>query len=307
MRGDGRRERRRIGPLRAGLFTVLVIALVLIGLGEAALLVRNVGLEQKAAAARRGRLDDPEATKILFLGDSWTEGGQTGSDGEGYWAYVPEALAEAGYPRPVQTATVALAGSTSWFQYEQLLLFLEETPLPPDYVMVVTGVNDPRSFEQARRFCAEHAEREEIPLVARLWVCGPRGLSFLHGLGARAAARGRRDLRSLEVPPGLERIAPEYEAWRRQGLGRAFQAMTDAIEEAGARPLFGSYHTGEADPMRENLARNAGIRFHSIDREEVRRTLEDGEMFVDGWHTNEDGDRYLARLFAEWFVLVARR
>lgn len=294
--------RRRLGVVRTLAFAAVAGALLLVGLGELALLLRNQSLAEQAEAARRGAFTDPDATKILFLGDSWTAGREGESTGEGYWYYVPDALAAAGYEGAVQTATVALAGSTSWFQYEQLGAFLAESELAPDYVMVVTGANDPRSYEQARQFCKEHDDWVELPPFARLWVCGPRGLAFVHGLGAKAAARARGELAPLDVPPGLGGVADEYGAWFRDSIGRPYQATLLRIEEAGAQALIGSYHHDDTDPIRAGIAAAAGVPFHDISTDLVRATLREGLQVEDGWHTNEAGDRYLAELFAAWFV-----
>mgnify|MGYP003874339715 CR=1 FL=1 len=294
---------RRLGPVRLVLFTLVTVAVLLVALGELALHVRDASLASRAAAARRGAFTDPRATKILFLGDSWTAGRERESTGDGYWAYVPEALAAAGYPGEVQTATVALAGSTTWFQLLQLQDFLEWSPLRPDYVMIVTGANDPRSFEQAREFCRESRVLEDLPLAPPLWVCGPRALAFLHGLGARALARSQGDLAPRTVPPGLESMGSDYAAWFADSLDRAYEAAIQQVRDAGAQPLIGAYHVDDSDPIRRAFAARVGVPFHDISDGTVAATLRDQDMLVsDGWHTNEAGDRYLAQLFAAWFV-----
>ncbi len=297
----------RGGPRRARwiLFGLVITLAGLVVLNQLAFEAAMRFLAAEAQEARAGRfaLGD-EALRLLFVGDSYTAG-ELSESGQGYWAYVPEELAALGYPRPVETVSIALAGSTTWFHTRQVASWLTESGQRPHYVMTIGSVNDGRAYEFQRRYCDSEEGRTDAPAVCVLYA-GPRSLLFpLNYLGMRLSPAQYMDEAHDAFGPlrwWWERNDP-YRQWLPGATGKAFEALFDQARSQDLRVLAGSYHDPLWSVGMPEAAQRLEVPFFDLAIVEVQAAFEaQGMLTEDRWHPNDAGHRYLAKRWARWFM-----
>jgi hypothetical protein len=265
-------------------------------------------LAEESLEARSGRFSTRDETlRLLFVGDSYTAG-ELSESGRGYWAYVPDELAALGYPRPVETVSIALAGSTSWFHTHQVAGWLEESGQRTDYVMTMGNANDRRGYDFQRRFCASEGGQRDVPLIVRALYAGPPALLFpFNYLGMRLSPRLYMD----EVHDSFGPLRRWWEAnepygkWLPGESGAAVEALVELTRAEGATPLAGAppYQNAPWSAGIPEAAQRLAVPFFNLAVPEVQAALASKDLLTgDGWHPNDAGHRYIAKRWARWFM-----
>lgn len=295
-------HRRRLGPWKLLLFSSVTSALVLLGLADALFQGQMTLLEEELAEARAGRFEAPGSLKLMFLGDSFTNGALSES-GLGYPAFLADELRAAGVERPVEVVSVAIEGSTSWYQERQLRLYIEEGGGAPDYAMWIAGENDFLSLQFQSEF-ARRGGSDVTPWIRAIYR-GPRGLIFgMHWYERRYLGLADNDAGTVEASPllGYWRAHPGYRAWLRQAQVARFADFAQRVRGLGGVPLAGSYVRTRPMPF-EGAAGEQGVPF--LDSTQLAELHDERSYFIeDRWHLSDAGTRDFAHRWARWFVKV---
>ena len=261
--------------------------------------------DEEAIDARSARYSDREALRLLFVGDSFTAGSLSESD-LGWWAYVPAALRERGVSRRVEVLSVAVAGSPTPFHRRQVRDWLDESGQVADFLVFVTGANNPNSVELWTEYVlgptgARHTTRSERALYG-----APSGFRlFALSVGRRLGRDLPPDPRRRDVPALDMYLSrhPEYHAWIEERTTAEFVGLASLARERGMRPIAASYLTDPLVPATRAGASAADVPFFDI-ASEARQTRWGGMGLLspDGWHLSDAGNKRYAALWVEWFL-----
>ncbi|MBZ0271522.1 SGNH/GDSL hydrolase family protein [bacterium] len=263
-------------------------------------------LDGVLANARSGRFAETESRKILFMGDSFTEGRHAESH-VGYWAYLPDRAKRTGYETPVETVNIAVAGSTTLSQIRQLESFLDESKQTPDDIMIISSVNNPDSVEFHRAYLGSNAGAG-APAWLRLAYRLPRAWIFSINMLGRIPIWSNPEradcffgcqnfvIEALDI----SRTAEPYLDFIVAETGRLLGRIADIARARGIRLLAGTY-IGENSVDTAAAAEALGISYLVLnDPATVQWFRERGYFLADGWHLNDAGQKQLAAIFLDW-------
>ncbi|MCB9487666.1 MAG: SGNH/GDSL hydrolase family protein [Deltaproteobacteria bacterium] len=300
--------RRKLKALAFGFFAAILLVL---GGSALTIVAESRYLAQEARQSRAGRFINPDSVHLVFVGDSYTAG-ELAESGVGYWSYLPRALARQGYPRPVETVSLAQAGSTTAFQRRQLQAFVDESRQRIDLIYLITGRNNDLSWEYQHAYAMSPEAETQIPRRARIWHRAPRPLVALTGVWSRYIASydgksfsSKYDADALPSGPLALSQYAGYRGFLIDATLGDLRGIQDIASRNRAVPAFGLYH--DVDDMQDIIAFFAevnGIRVFSIAKAEPGRFTR-GAPFVfspDGWHFSDFGHRLYAQSLAVWLL-----
>ncbi len=308
---------RRRSPLRVALYLAVILGTA----GVAGFLALSEGLyrgglasvEDEAAELRAQRFSDPDALRLLFVGDSFTAGVV---DPAGTWTdFLVDELARQGFAHPVEVINIGFAGSDTGWHVAQVRRWLAAAELPPVHTSLITGANNAGTYAWQAAFLDSEGART-APATLRAVYRLPRSTVFgaelianlLRGEGNLSDDLPLPDAEHLDV--GLMRgrleAASDFLPWTAARKGALLDDYVAVVRAAGAEPLLGTYITeGEYetnDSTRAAAARHGVALFDvaSPDRHaDFHRT---GGYLEDDWHLSEAGQRRFAALWVGWYL-----
>ncbi len=309
MRAPGEAP-RRLSRARTALFALLVVPSALVALwflgGALLWWFDSSDLEDHTNSLCNQRFADDGGVRLLFLGDSFTAGDGSASE-RGYWEYLPRALASEGVD-DVQVLSLAISGSTSGYQLDQLRCWVERSGQTIDAVTLVAGANDWGSLRFQREFLATHEPTSHPALLRSIYEL-PRGLLFGFHYPRRLVER-------LRTPADQQLLYgasdggwvlewsyfashPAYGDWVRERQRRNLGELQRLAAAAGGRLIVGSYVISEGSQLSDIEGPWSRFLEPAQRREEYDRR---GLISSDDWHLSDAGAEDYASLWARWFV-----
>jgi len=151
---------------------------------------------------------DPDAIRVLALGDSWTAGAEA-PPGQGYVDHLEDGLAELLAPRRVEVRNLGQSGANT---AQVALAALDQLPVfEPHLVVLLAGVNNGTSFARVAEFDQRFGTGDGGPWydalrtvkAVRLLLAGSRGAAWGTAMSTRAKER-EWPARTVPVAPAFQ-------------------------------------------------------------------------------------------------------
>jgi len=307
VRPEGRELSRRRTMLFAGVVVPLGLACVWLGGASFVWWSDTRDLDARAATQCAQRFEDAPGPRLLFLGDSFTAG--DGSESEtGFWAYLPAALERRGVVG-AQTRSLAISGSTTGYQLDQLRCWVETSGQRLDTVVVTAGVNDWGSLRFQRQFLEEGAPGSHPAALSGLYRL-PRPVLFAVHYPLRLADRMRSPAHAWAQEgqndggwvPGWGYFSdhPEYGDWVADRQRRNLEEMAELAGAAGGELVVAAYVVNDA---RNPAGHAEGDWTSFLEPAEASGSAAAGGLLSDdAWHLSDAGARDLAERWAGWLA-----